>query len=140
MNHEYSCGAVVFTREGGAVRYLLIETPSGAYGFPKGHMEAGETERQTALREINEEAGVRVTLIEGFRHETSYLLHEKAGTVKHVTYFLGSYEGQTPTPQPGEVTRSVLLPYDAAIRRVTHEGNRLILEHAARFLRGKGIV
>ena len=40
----------------------------------------------------------------------------------------------------GEVTRIVLLPYDAAIRRVTHEGNRLILEHAARFLRGKGIV
>ena len=53
MNYEYSCGAVVFTRIGGEPHYLLIrqnDQSEGCHGFPKGHMEPGETEEQTALR------------------------------------------------------------------------------------------
>ena len=66
MNYEYSCGAVVFTRIGGEPHYVLVrakDQPMGCHGFPKGHMEAGETEEQTALREIYEEVGLRVRLL-----------------------------------------------------------------------------
>ena len=47
MNYEYSCGAVVFTHIDGAPHYLLVrakDQPEGCHGFPKGHMEPGETE------------------------------------------------------------------------------------------------
>ena len=44
MNHEYSAGAVVFKRERGKLKYLLIKSFTGVFGFPKGHIEAGETE------------------------------------------------------------------------------------------------
>ena len=61
MRHEKSCGAVVFSRFDGAWHVLLIRHDHGRHtSFPKGHVEAGETERQTAEREIFEETGVRV--------------------------------------------------------------------------------
>ena len=50
MAFEKSCGAVVFTRVGGELRYVLAQSLRGHYGFPKGHVEPGETETETALR------------------------------------------------------------------------------------------
>ena len=60
MTWEKSCGAVVFTRENGQVKYLLVANLEGIYGFPKGHVEAGETEVETALREVREETGLTI--------------------------------------------------------------------------------
>ena len=54
MNIEKSCGAVVFTKENERIKYVLIRNLEGIYGFPKGHMEAGETEIETTLREVYE--------------------------------------------------------------------------------------
>ena len=93
MNYEYSCGAVVFTRIGGRPHYVLVrakDQPVGCHGFPKGHMEAGETEEQTALREIYEETGLRVTLLPGFRAVTEYQLPSPPDTRKRVVFFLGT--------------------------------------------------
>ena len=53
---EKSCGAVVYTEIGGKRRYLLVDSIRETNcGFPKGHMEDGETKEETALREIEEE-------------------------------------------------------------------------------------
>ena len=44
---EKSCGAVVVTEKDGLRYYALVK---GSYiGLPKGHMESGESERETAL-------------------------------------------------------------------------------------------
>lgn len=59
MRYEKSCGAVIYVEAEGARKYVIIRSPEGYYGFPKGHMEPGETEEQTALREIFEEVGLR---------------------------------------------------------------------------------
>ena len=72
MKTEKSCGAVVFTRENGSIKYVIIESKSGVFGFPKGHIEKGETEEQTALREILEETSLSVTPVDDFRLEESY--------------------------------------------------------------------
>ncbi len=47
--YESSCGAVIFHDIKGEVRYLLIKNKRSAHwGFPKGHIERGETKEQTA--------------------------------------------------------------------------------------------
>src|SRR3989344_321242 len=60
---EVSVGAVVFREEnrGGKKErlYLLLHYPSGHFDFPKGHVEAGETEEMTLRRETDEETGIR---------------------------------------------------------------------------------
>ena len=70
MADEISCGAIVFTNENNVRKYVIIRGVGmyqGFCGFPKGHMEAGETERETALREVKEETGLDVVLYDDFR-------------------------------------------------------------------------
>ena len=42
MKFEKSCGAVVFTKIDNKIKYLIIKSLEGIYGFPKGHMELDE--------------------------------------------------------------------------------------------------
>lgn len=124
----------MFTRDGGSLRYLLIQSFAGTYGFPKGHMEAGETEIETALREVAEEVGLTVELVPGFRTEEEYRLPKKDDTVKRVIYFLGEYADQNVICQPGEVRDAVLLDYETAMGLFRFESTKRILREANEFL------
>lgn len=57
-----SCGFVVYTDVFGERRYLVIESVNGDVGFPKGHAEAGESELETAIRELREEVGINAVI------------------------------------------------------------------------------
>ena len=57
-----SCGFVVYTDVLGERRYLVIESVNGDVGFPKGHVEAGESELETAIRELSEEVGIKAVV------------------------------------------------------------------------------
>ena len=129
---EKSCGAVVFTRVGGNVKYLIIKSRAGIYGFPKGHVEAGETERQTASREILEETALTVDFIDGFRIEDRYTL--KDGTDKTVVYFLASFDGTGFSKQDSEIASIELLSFDQACDRFQFDSTRRILVKANDFL------
>ena len=140
MNYEYSCGAVVFTRIGGEPHYLLIrqnDQSAGCHGFPKGHMEPGETEEQTALREIYEEVGLRVRLLPGFRAVEDYALPYPPDTRKQVVFFLAQYEDQTPRIQESELTSCTLAPFEQALPLVEYADSKQILRDAHAFLTGK---
>ena len=137
MNYEYSCGAVVFTRIDGAPHYLLVrakDQPEGCHGFPKGHMESGETERETALREILEETGVRVELLEGFRAVTEYPLPTPPDTRKRVVFFLAEYADQQVHIQETELAGYVLAPFDDALALTEFADSKQILTEAHAFL------
>ena len=137
MTYEKSCGAVVFTRDRSGIRYLLIHQNLGHWGFPKGHVEPGEEEQDTALREILEETGLRVTLLEGFRTYTRYPLPRDPGIVKTVVFFLAEYSGQKIRVQQTEVQNARLLPYEEALALLQHEDARRILTQADNFLTGR---
>ena len=137
MNYEYSCGAVVFTRIGGEPHYVLVRAKGqreGCHGFPKGHMEPGETEAQTALREIYEEVGLRVRLLPGFRAVTEYPLPDKPDTRKRVVFFLAEYENQPPRIQESELTSCTLAPFEEALPLVEYADSKQILKDAHAFL------
>ena len=137
MNYEYSCGAVVFTRIGGIPHYVLVrakDQPEGCHGFPKGHMESGETEEQTALREIFEETGLRVRLLDGFRAVTEYDLPTPPNTRKRVVFFLAEYENQTPRPQESELSAIILVPWPEALELTEFADSKQILTDAHQFL------
>ena len=137
MNYEYSCGAVVFTRIGGEPHYVLVRAknqPEGCHGFPKGHMEPGETEEQTALREIYEEVGLRVRLLPGFRAETEYPLPCPPDTRKRVVFFLAEYENQEVTVQESELNAVTIAPWPQALELTQYADSKKILTDAHAFL------
>lgn len=54
------CGVILYNMD--VKKYLLVYgLKSQKWGFPKGHMEVGETEEETALRELREETGIYIT-------------------------------------------------------------------------------
>ena len=135
MHIETSCGAIVFTREQGEVKYLIIRSKEGIYGFPKGHVEAGETETETALREVGEETGLAVQLLPDFRMEDVYCFRRNQREIeKHVVFFLGEYADQTPVPQEAEVESIRLMDYDQAMSVFQFENTKRWLTEAHRFL------
>ncbi len=134
MNLETSCGAIVCTKRDGQYLFVIVQEQSGAYSFPKGHMEGSETEIETARREIFEETGGRPAFLDGFREMDEYDLKEKPGTRKQVVYFLAECGNEPLVPQQGEIREIVLLPYDQAIQCFEYEGTRRVLASAYRFL------
>ena len=92
MKREKSCGALVVRKNGESYDLVLLRHRFGGHwSFPKGHVEAGENERQTALREVREETGLTIRLLDGFRESVEYF--PKPGVKKQVVYFLGEALG-----------------------------------------------
>lgn len=134
MTYEVSSGAIVFTREGGGLRYVIVRSLEGWYGFPKGHIEGEETEEEAALREIREEVGLSVHFVPGFRTTDEHTIPEKPGVMKRVVYFLAEYEGQEIRYQKEELLEAPLLTYEEAMERFQFESSRRILKEANDFL------
>jgi 8-oxo-dGTP pyrophosphatase MutT (NUDIX family) len=93
---ELSAGVIPFRRDGDrGLSYLVLHSatvrnPRAKWEFPKGGMEAGETARQTAAREFQEETGLtQWTFCEGFEKDLSYTyIRRGRKVVKTVTYFI----------------------------------------------------
>lgn len=129
MVNEKSCGAIVYRRFHGNTEILLIKhVNSGHWSFPKGHVEEGESEEETALREIKEETGVDVLLDTSFRETVSY--SPKKDTQKLVVYFIAKAKGYDFTPQEEEISeiRWIDISYAGAV--LTYENDRAIVNKA----------
>ena len=134
---ERSCGAVLWRVGENGREYLLVRNRCGAPGFPKGHVEGGETEGETALREIREETGLRVTLDEGFRRVVQY--SPKEGVLKDVVFFAAEYAGGEIQVQPEEVAMAKFLPLSEAVEAMTYDTDRDTLRALAAYLEQRGI-
>ena len=103
MKRETSCGALVVRKNGESYDLVLLRHRFGGHwSFPKGHVEAGENERQTALREVREETGLTIRLLDGFRESVEYF--PKPGVKKQVVYFLGEALGDKLVRQEEEIS------------------------------------
>lgn len=85
-----ACGFVIFRRVRGVIEYLLMQTSYGEHHWtpPKGHVDPGESDMETALRETKEEAGLSATdlkIYEDAKHELNYPVK---GKPKVVIYWL----------------------------------------------------
>ena len=95
-----SCGVLVYRDENSVREYLLALQLGDNWSVPKGHMEAGETEEETALRELFEETGLTAVLDAGKQATMEYPISPHCR--KEVVVFTGRASG-TPTPRAGEI-------------------------------------
>lgn len=133
--YEKTSGAVLYTERDGERRYLLVKSSSGHIGFPKGHIEYGETELENARREIFEETGLPFSPHPDFRAEYTYTTLEN--TRKTGVFFLSHYDGQALSFQKEEVFADWLVPYERAMELLNFPEDREVLKSAERLLSEK---
>lgn len=126
---EKSCGIILLNDER---EYLILRHQGGHWDFPKGHVEKGETEEETALREVLEETGLEARIVPEFRETVHYLV--RGHIPKEVVFFLGRpVEGEV-ILQTEEISDHRFLPYELARRQLTFEANRKLLDKAHAFV------
>ena len=138
MHREKSCGALVLRYgEDGTTYILMIRHKAGGHrSFPKGHMEPGETEYMTAVREVFEETAVQIRIDTDFRKTVHY--NPMPGVSKEVVYFLTETEQADIRPRAGEIAQVEWVPLDQAERSLTHENDKTVLRAAiARLQNGR---
>ncbi|MEE8168583.1 MAG: bis(5'-nucleosyl)-tetraphosphatase [Candidatus Hydrothermarchaeales archaeon] len=135
MPVEISAGAIVFRRQEKKINYLLLHYESGHWDFAKGNVERGEEAKETVLREIEEETGIKdARFIEGFKEEISYFYKRAGKTIyKKVIFFLA----ETLTERV-ELSYEHIdygwLGYEEALERLTYKNAKEVLKKADAFL------
>lgn len=121
--YEKSCGAVIYRyNERNEVRILLVKNHNGkCWTFPKGHIESGENEEETAVREIKEETGLSVEIIPGFRRISTYRPYGKIR--KTAVFFLARAEKSIVSMQQSEIDYYLWVSIDDALKMCRHEND-----------------
>lgn len=122
MKQEKSCGAIVINKNN---KILLVHHNAGHWDFPKGHVEEGETEEQTAIREVKEETNIDITINNKYRYTTSY--SPKENVMKEVVYFLAQNIDEDKKPQLEEVSEVKWFTLEEAMNTITYENSKEIL-------------
>lgn len=125
-----AAGAVIFRRKRGRLFYLLVKHLAGHWSFPKGHAEKGESDEQTALREIYEETGLQVALLPEWSKTVIY--SPRLFVRKKVTFFAAQAYKKKVALQEAELSHHVWLEYEDALRLITHHSLATVLRAAHR--------
>ena len=103
-----SCGVLPWRQGKSGREYLIVyEHFSQCWSLPKGHMEAGETEIQTAQRELYEETGLTAVIDPSVSAAIEYPISPVSR--KQVVFFPGEVHGD-PRTREGEIERFKWVP------------------------------
>jgi 8-oxo-dGTP pyrophosphatase MutT (NUDIX family) len=88
MKTEHSAGGVILRKHRNVWQMLLIKDMSGNWTFPKGKLEKGESSKDAAIREIEEEINGKNFTLKSSLPSVSYTYKRKGTIEKTVDYFL----------------------------------------------------
>ncbi|MGB9748493.1 MAG: bis(5'-nucleosyl)-tetraphosphatase [Candidatus Woesearchaeota archaeon] len=139
MPAETSCGAIIFNKSHGAIKYLLLHYESGHWDFVKGHKENKETDFETVIRETREETGIEdLKFIDGFKERITYFYKTPDGktSFKQVFFYLAETK-TTEVKLSFEHIGYKWLSFEDAYNMVTYKNAKDVLLKAHSFLKTK---
>ncbi|GMV11445.1 MAG: hypothetical protein ABS52_17610 [Gemmatimonadetes bacterium SCN 70-22] len=129
---EVSAGGVVVRVAEGRPLFLLIRDSYRNWGFPKGHLETGETADAAAMREVAEETGLEVLRLRGEIETIDWYFRFRGRLIHKVCHFyLMETDTAATCPQRDEgITACRWEPFERAIELVSYENARAVLRRA----------
>ncbi len=119
LRKEKSCGCISIKNR----KVLLVyEKNTNFWGFPKGHMEEGESEIQTALREVKEEVGLEVDIDKEKRYELNYIIRDEID--KTTVLYIARTKSEEIIMQESEIANIKWCDFDEALNTLTFENWR----------------
>lgn len=135
MIEERSAGVLIYRQLKDSREYLLLHYPSGHFDFPKGHVEAGENDRQAAYRELIEETGIdQIVWIEGYHQQINYKYRRGPELMSKDVIFFLARTTQKKVKISHEHQGYLWLPYNEAREKLTFPTAKELLKKAETFL------
>lgn len=131
--YEKSCGAVVYKKTSDGIYYLLIKNRSRNVGFPKGHVELGENELETAEREIKEETNVSVVIDKNFRIAYNYTIN--FFIKKQAVYYVAEMVDDDISVPEEEILDYSFVPFSEALALLSYPNEKKILKSANQYIK-----
>jgi len=127
---QFSAGGIVVKGEKENLQVLLIKDRFGHWTWPKGHIEKGETPDQAALREIEEETGLKkLEIIKEIGRQEYWFTHGTKKRLKTVYIFLiKALEDEALKIQTSEIQAAKWFSPQDAIKKIEYEGSKALLE------------
>lgn len=133
LKARLSAGGVIFRRLDGRAEVVLVAVRGGnVWCLPKGIVDRNESPEKTALREVQEETGLKGRILKEI-DKISYwyfIKEENAKCKKTVYFYLMQYESGNTDDHDREVDDASWFQVDEAIDKVAYKGDREILEKA----------
>ncbi|MBQ7240009.1 MAG: NUDIX domain-containing protein [Bacilli bacterium] len=124
MKKEISCGTITFYNN----KVLLIKQNRGYVGFPKGHMEEGETEEETAIRETKEETNIDVKVYKEHKYYINYVINNHIN--KDVIFFLAEPLSFDIQKQDSEIEKSMWVDKDLVCEYLSYDDTKEVFLEA----------
>lgn len=140
LKTRVSSGGIVFRRHNDITEIAMVAVKGGnVWCLPKGLIDKGEVPEKTALREVEEETGLKGRIIEKLGEITYwyYIKEENIKCKKTVHFFLMEYEAGDVSKHDREVDNAAWFPIDEALRKASYRGEKEIIEKAREILKSK---
>lgn len=135
---ETSAGGLVVDRSAGDVRVALIGRIDRRgrllWSLPKGHVEDGETHEDAAVREVEEETGIRGRVLASLGTIDYWFVAEDQRIHKTVHHYLLEASGGELSDEDVEVDEVAWVPLTELRERLAYAGERRLAETAADLL------
>lgn len=116
LRKEKSCGCIIIKNR----KVLLVyEKNRNFWGFPKGHMEKGENEIQTALREVKEEVGLDVEIDINKRYTLNYIIRDEID--KTTVLYVATPKNEKIKIQESEIEYIKWCDFNEALNTITFD-------------------
>lgn len=135
MKREYSAGGIVLNNgKVLMIKNAALRDPKKAYwGFPKGHIDPGESSRDAAVREIKEETRIEAEIVSKLGESQYVFTRSGEKVVKHVVYFLLKYKSGEIQPQELEVLEVRWFDPKEAAELLSFKKDKEFLNQALKF-------
>lgn len=138
MKREFSAGCVVYKKTPKGL-FFLIGKHSGYHKWvlPKGLIEKGEHGWQTAVRETEEEMGVKAKLMSKKPiHKVQYFYYaDKIKVFKTVSFYLGEHVAGDPKNHDWEMEEAGWYPFKEALKKMAFDGEKETLKKAKKMIK-----
>lgn len=138
---QFSSGGAVFKKKGSSTLWLVTRTnptkeyPRDAWRLPKGWIDKDEKPEQTAVREVEEEGGVKANIVKAI--DTIHFFFttpDKTRIFKSVVFYLMEFIEDLPQGFGNETSEVVWLPFDEAHGKLSYSGEKAVLKKANELL------